>query len=154
MAEKLLQRLKFSRKDTQIIVAMVEHHLRPLKVFNLEDRDYYKFFRAAGQEAIGIILIAYGDMSSARGTIADSSRMDEYRSLMGDLFRYYREEYYPAVNTPELIKGRDLMVLFQMKPGPLMGQLLKELREAQLSGQLRSREQAVDFASKWLKDKN
>jgi hypothetical protein len=40
-----------------------------------------------------------------------------------------------------------------MKPGPLMGQLLKEVREAQLSGQLRSREQAVDFASKWLKDK-
>jgi poly(A) polymerase len=153
IVDKLLQRLKFSRKDTQFISSLVEHHLRPLNLFNLEDRDYYRFFRAAGQEAIGIILMAYGDMSAARGPLADPSRMDEYRSLMADLFRFYREEYYPAVNTPELIKGRDLMVLFQMKPGPMMGQLLKDLREAQLSGQLRSREQAVDFASRWLKDK-
>ncbi len=153
MTQKLLDRLKFSRKDTQIIAMMVEHHLRPLNLFNLEDRDYYRFFRVAGQEAIGIILIAYGDMSSARGPLVDTSRTDEYRSLMADLFRYYREQYYPAVNTPELIKGRDLMVLFQMKPGPMMGQVLKEVREAQLSGQLRTREQAVDFASRWLKDK-
>ena len=44
------------------------------------------------------------------------------------------------------------MVVFQMKPGPLMGQVLKEVREAQLSGQLKSREQALEFASRWLKN--
>ena len=153
ITEKLLVRLKFARKDIQIISMMVEHHLRPLNLFNTKERDYYKFFRVAGQEAIGLILMAYGDMSSARGPLADVSRMDEYRSLMADLFRYYREQYSPAVSTPELIKGRDLMVVFQMKPGPLMGQLLKDVRESQLTGQLRTREQALDFASKWLKDK-
>jgi len=56
------------------------------------------------------------------------------------------------VNTPELIKGRDLMVLFQMKPGPMMGQVLKEIREAQLSGHLKNREQAIEFAARWLKN--
>jgi poly(A) polymerase len=153
MAEKLLKRLKFARKDAQIISSMVQHHLRPLNLFNLVDRDYFRFFRAAGQDAIGLILMAYGDMSSARGPLADTSRMDEYRSLMADLIRYYREVYYPAVNTPELLKGRDLMVLFQMQPGPMMGELLKEIREVQLSGQLRNREQAIEFAAKWLKAK-
>ena len=154
MAEKLLKRFKFARKDIQTITSIVEHHLRPLNLFNQEDRDYFRFFRAAGQEAIGIILIVYGDMSSARGSLADPSRMDEYRSLMDDLFRYYREVYYPTVNTPELIKGRDLMVVFQLKPGPVLGQILKEVREAQLTGQLRTREQALELASKLLKDKS
>ena len=153
MAEKLLKRLKFSRKDTQVISMMVEHHLRPLNLFKLEERDYYKFFRAVGQETIGIILMAYADMNSARGPLAHPARMDEYRSLMADLFSFYREVYYPAVNTPELIKGRDLMVLFQMKPGPQLGAILKEVREAQLSGSIQTREQAVDLASKLLKDK-
>jgi poly(A) polymerase len=152
LAEKLLKRLKFARRDIQTITMIVEHHLRPLNLFNSDVRDYYKFFRAAGMEAIGTILIAYADMSSAKGPLADASRMDEFRSLMNDLFRYYREEYYPTVNTPELIKGRDLMVVFQMKSGPLMGQVLKEVREAQLSGQLKTREQALDFASRWLKN--
>lgn len=154
MAAKLLQRLKFARKDIQTISTIVEHHLKPLNLFNQEERDYFRFFRAAGQEAIGIILIAYGDMSSARGPLADPSRIDEYRSLMEDLFRYYRQVYYPTVNTPELIKGRDLMVVFQLKPGPVLGQILKEVREAQLTGQLRTREQALEFASKLLKDKS
>ena len=153
MADKLLQRMKFARKDIQLISLMVEHHLRPLNLFNAEDRDYYRFFRVAGQEAIGLILMAYGDMNSARGPLADPARMDEYRSLMADLIRFYRDEYYPAVSTPELIKGRDLMVVLQLKPGPLMGQVLKEVRESQLMGHLRTREEALEFASKWLKDK-
>jgi len=152
LAEKLLKRLKFARRDIQAITVVVQQHLRPLTLLNTEDRDYHKFFRAAGLESIGTILIAYGDLMSAQGPLADSSRTDEFRSLMNDLFRYYREEYYPMVNTPELVKGRDLMVVFQMKPGPLMGQVLKEVREAQLTGQLKTREQALEFASRWLKN--
>jgi poly(A) polymerase len=153
LAEKFLKRLKFAGKDIRTVSMMVEHHLRPLNLFNQEERDYYRFFRAAGPEAIGIILTAYADMSSARGPLADVSRMDEYRSLMEDLIRYYREQYYPTVTMPELIKGRDLMVAFQMKPGPLIGQILKDVREAQLTGQLRTREEALEFASRLLRDK-
>jgi len=151
LAEKLLKRLKFSRRDIQVISNLVDQHLRPLNLLNTEQRDYFKFFRGAGTEAIGTILISYGDISAARGPLADVSRTDEFLGLMNDLFRFYREEYYPIVHTPELIKGRDLMVLFQMKPGPQMGQVLKELREAQYSGRIRSREQAIEFAAQWLK---
>jgi poly(A) polymerase len=151
LAEKVLKRLKFARRDIQMISSLVEQHLRPLNLFNTEQRDYFKFFRAAGIEAIGTILISYGDISAARGPLADVARTDEFLSLMNDLIRYYRDEYYPMVNTPELVKGRDLMVLFQMKPGPKMGQVLKELREAQLSGRIQSREQAIEFAAQWLK---
>jgi hypothetical protein len=45
------------------------------------------------------------------------------------------------------------MAFLQMKPGPLMGELLKEIRESQLTGQLRTREDALDFARGWLKNK-
>ena len=43
------------------------------------------------------------------------------------------------------------MAVLQMKPGPLMGRLLTEIREEQLSGALHSREEALAFAGEWLK---
>ena len=73
--------------------------------------------------------------------------------MLQELVAYYYDDYYPAVSKPELIKGRDLMAKLKMKPGPLMGELLKEIREEQLRGVLSNRKQALDFASNWLKNK-
>jgi poly(A) polymerase len=156
LAQTLLKRLKFARKDAQLISLIIEHHLRPLNLFNQSesmDGGFYRFFRAAGSEAIGILLVSYSDIAAAQGPLSDQQRLSDFLKLLNDMVRYYRDEYYPAVNTPELVKGRDLMVIFQMKPGPQMGQLLKEIREAQLSGALRTREEALEFAEKRLRNK-
>jgi len=149
-----LKRLKFARKDVQLISLMIDHHLRPLQLLrdeNMSKDSFYRFFRAAGSEAIGVLLLAYGDLGAANGPLADPDRTSLYVSLMDQMFRYYRDEYYPAVNTPELLNGRDLMAHLQMNPGPLLGRLLKEIREAQLSGKLQTREDALSFSREWLK---
>ena len=44
------------------------------------------------------------------------------------------------------------MAFLQMKPGPKMGKLLKEIRESQLEGKLRNRQDALEFASNWLRN--
>ena len=156
LAEVMLKRLKFARKDGLLISNVIEHHLRPLNLFNIEDRQkdhVYRFFRAAGQEAIGVLLVSYADITAARGPLSDSARDQEFLKMLQELVTYYYDDYYPAVSKPELIKGRDLMAKLQMKPGPLMGELLKEIREEQLRGVLSNRKQALDFASNWLKNK-
>lgn len=157
LAQAILKRLKFARKDIQIITTLIEQHLRPLNLFNQEERSedsFYRFFRATGTEGIGVLLIAYGDISTARGPLADPARDSEFFALISEMIRYYFEEYFPSVNTPELLKGRDLMAFLQMKPGPKMGELLKEIREAQLLGKLRDRQEALDFARNWLRNRD
>ncbi len=156
LAQVILKRLKFARKDVQIISTLIEHHLRPLNLFNQQQRSedsFYRFFRATGTEGVGVLLMAYGDISAARGPLADPARDSEFFALIGEMIRYYFEEYYPSINTPELLKGRDLMAFLQMKPGPKMGELLKEIRESQLTGQLRNRQEALDFARNWLRNR-
>lgn len=156
LSEAILKRLKFARKDIQIITTLIEQHLRPLNLFNQEERSedsFYRFFRATGTEGIGVLLIAYGDISTARGPLADPARDSEFFALISEMIRYYFEEYFPSVNTPELLKGRDLMAFLQMKPGPKMGELLKEIRDAQLLGKLRDRQEALDFARNWLRNR-
>jgi poly(A) polymerase len=157
LAQAILKRLKFARKDIQIITTLIEQHLRPLNLFNQEERSedaFYRFFRATGTEGIGVLLIAYGDIATARGPLTDPARDSEFFGLISEMFRYYFEEYFPSVNTPELLKGRDLMAFLQMKPGPKMGELLKEIRESQLLGRLRNRQEALDFARNWLRNRD
>jgi poly(A) polymerase len=156
-AERLLKRLKFARKDVQLISVMIEHHLRPLNLFNKDSRereDFLKFFRSIGAEAIGVLLISIGDISAACGPLAETKRIPEFIQIIREMLDYYYQEYYPVIKTPELIKGRDLMAVLQMKPGPLMGELLRDIREAQLSGELRNREEALDFAKNWLRTRS
>jgi poly(A) polymerase len=99
-------------------------------------------------------LISYGDLTAAQGTLSLPPRDADFLRFLQEVVAYYYNEYYPAISTPELIKGRDLMAKLQMKPGPLMGEVLKEIREAQLRGALKNRQQALAFASRWLKNKN
>ena len=55
--------------------------------------------------------------------------------------------------TPEkLISGRDLLKEFDLDPGPLIGDLLEVVREAQVMGEVNSREEAIDFLRKFLLD--
>ncbi|HSE39743.1 MAG TPA: HD domain-containing protein, partial [Acidobacteriota bacterium] len=153
IAQGILKHLKFARKDIQIVGSLIEHHLRPLNLFNQEDQQedaYYRFFRATGTEGIGVLLMAYGDIAAARGPLVDQERDSQFIAFIRELIRYYYDEYYPKVNTPELLKGRDLMAFLQMKPGPKMGKLLKEIRESQLEGKLHNRQDALEFASNWL----
>lgn len=101
-----------------------------------------------------MLLISYGDMAAAQGALADPGRIPKFLQMLRDLLDYYVGTYLPAVNTPEILKGRDLMAVLQMKPGPLMGELLAEVREAQLAGKLSNRNDALDFAMNWLKNRN
>lgn len=157
LADALLSRLKFSRKDTQIVVSIIEHHLRPLQFFNQPaqtDESLFKLFRATGSESLGVLLCSMSDVASARGPLSNAARDTQFALSIQKMLDYYHSEFYPTISLPELLKGRDLMAFLQMKPGPLMGELLKEIREAQLIGQLRTRDDALDFARNWLKNKD
>ncbi len=50
-----------------------------------------------------------------------------------------------------LVTGHDLMEHFDMSPGPLVGMLLEQINEAQASGEIASREEAIALAEKTLK---
>jgi tRNA nucleotidyltransferase/poly(A) polymerase len=152
LAQAFLKRMKFANKDMHVVSLLINQHLRPISFFNSQERssdDFFRFFRTLGGEAVGVLLMSYGDLAAARGPLAGPNREAEFLTMLQELVRYYYQEYYPAVHTPELIKGRDLIAVLQMKPGPAMGQMLREIRELQLSGALKTRQQALEFARGW-----
>ena len=51
------------------------------------------------------------------------------------------------INSPRLITGHDLIKNLKMKPGPKLGRILEEVREAQFEGRITTSEEALTLAT-------
>jgi hypothetical protein len=57
----------------------------------------------------------------------------------------YYKEIKAKIESPDLITGHDLIAL-GMKPGPEIGRILAQLRDARDSGEIAGREDAIEMA--------
>jgi hypothetical protein len=64
--------------------------------------------------------------------------------LIRALMRGWAEQQAAAA-APPLVRGQDVMARFGLEPGPRVGWLLAQAREAQDLGRVRSREEALTY---------
>ena len=69
---------------------------------------------------------------------------------VGLLLRAYYEEYDEVVNPPSLVRGDDLMSHLGIRPGPDVGWLLQAVQEAQVTGEVSTKEGALRLAATLL----
>ncbi len=144
----ILERLRFSGKEIRLIGTMVEHHLRPGQMGQTElpsRRAIYRFFRDTADAGIDILFLNLADHLATGGAnlIPDSWR-EHLRMVDYVLCQHLQEEDIAC--PPKLISGHDLINIFSMNPGPEMGVILEAVREAQVSGEVATRQQALDYA--------
>ena len=147
-AGEILGRLRFSGREREMVVKMVEHHLRPGQLARdnelLTRRAIYRYFRDTGEVGIDTIFLNLADHLAARGPMMELESWRDHTEVMAYVIEErYREE--SIVSPPKLISGHDLIDTFDMAPGPEIGELLESVREAQAAGEIDTREQALDF---------
>ncbi len=59
--------------------------------------------------------------------------------------KFYLEARETLKPLPKLLTGNDVMKILQIKPSPKLGEIMENLHEAQLSGDVLTKEQAVEF---------
>lgn len=105
-------------------------------------RARFRFFRALGDEARDLLLLALADASALDGTsplaIWTGSGGEVVRTLMAGA-----DEEAAAAASPALLRGEDLMAAFGLAPGPEVGRLLALAREAQALGLVTTRDEAL-----------
>lgn len=153
MAANILERLRFSGKEIRLVEAMIEHHLRPLQTRNtgLPSRHaLYRYFRDTSEAGIDILFLSLADHLAARGPQLDLNQWQEHARLVEYILcqRFQQEE--SVVAPPKLIDGHDLLDTFSLSPGPRIGQLLETVREAQVTGELATREDALAYIRRQL----
>ena len=154
MLQEVMERLRFSRRETELVQAMVIHHLRPAQMGRDGEpptrRAIYRYFRDTDEAAIDTLVLSLADHLATRGPRLDMAEWQRHARatafILDEHLRSLRE-----VPPPKLIDGHDIMGLFRLPPGPVIGELLEGLREAQAAGEVSTREEALAWTEKQLK---
>ena len=110
----------------------------------------YRFFRDAGPVAVGLIILGLADLQGTRDHLLTERSWSIWVGVARSLLENLWERPEEAVAPPRLLDGNDLMRDLKLPPGPVIGQLLEAIREAQAAGEVRNREGAFALARRWI----
>ena len=151
------RRLRLSNEEIHWIKTIVRHHMRPLMLAHVghipTKRAIYRFYRATQAAGIDVCLHSLADTLATFGTRLSEDIWQRDVNIVRTLLEAWWEQQEVSVSPPALLGGRDLIDNLGLVPGPLVGDLLEVIREAQASGQVHDREEALAFAQNWLKEK-
>ena len=151
-ATSILERLRFSTKEIKLVEALISHHLRPTQMSQEElpsRRAIYRYFRDTGEAGIDILFLSLADHLATRGPQLYPSHWRQHTRLVAYVLdKHFEEE---SLTLPlKLIDGHDLIDNFGLSPGPRVGEVLEAVREAQASGEVTTREEAITHAEHLL----
>jgi len=132
MAEDICRRLRFSNEDTEQIAALVANHLRFKDVPQMKPATLKRFVRLDRFDQ-HLALHRLDCLSSHRN-------LENYNYVLKFLAETPPEEVRP----PRLVTGEDLKGL-GYRPGPEFKAILQAVEDAQLNGQIGSKDEALRF---------
>ena len=148
----ILERLRFSTKEVTLVEIVVRHHLRPMQMSHEgfpSPRAIYRYFRDTDEAGIDTLFLSLADHLATRGPHLNLAQWQEHAQMV-EYVLAQRLKQESVVAPPKLIDGHDLINTFGISPGPKIGELLEAVREAQATGELTTREEALTYLRKHL----
>jgi putative nucleotidyltransferase with HDIG domain len=135
LAHGILDRLRFSRSETEQVEALVAHHMRFKDVPRMKESTLKRFLRLPKfEEHLELHRL---------DCLASHRQLDNY-----DLVRRKLEELPEEQLKPKpLLTGADLIAEGYI-PGPIFSTILRAVEDAQLEGRLGTHEEALAFVAR------
>jgi len=148
LAVGLLKRIKLSKNSIKYITGLIKYHLYPSQLLKnkeeMSEKAVLRMFRKIGKPTPEEIILAMADRLSAKGPeISEDIISENIKGLYWLLEKY--KESIEKVEIPKLISGHEIMEILGLSKGPEVGRIVKSLHEAQISGDINSREEAIGF---------
>jgi poly(A) polymerase len=154
LAQHIMKQLSASTHDRRLVQQVVAHHMRPgqLSHDKVTERAIRRYFVELGPTGIHVALVALADHLSMRGPQPLTEAWERHLATVRLLLtRYIRER--SRILPPRLIQGEELMRRLHLAPGPLIGELLEYIAEAQAEGRVHSKDEALWLAEEKLQQK-
>lgn len=142
--------LLLSVRERMMLEDIVLWHLRPGYLSNFQkpgDRALFRYFRDTKKEAASIALLSMADQRATRGPLSQKTAEKHHIEICGNLVRKFfaSQKERPFVR---LINGDDLITVLQLTPSPAFGKILRDVQEAQATGKITTKDEALALAKK------
>jgi len=153
LIEQIMRRLCASTQDRRLAQLVAAHHMRPGQLGQdgpVTPRAIRRYFVDLGPTGIYVALFSLADHLATLGPQpADDAWQRHLGVVLLLLTSYIRER--DSILPPRLISPEELIRRLKLEPGPIVGQLLDLISEAQAEGKIHSKEEAIWFAEEHLK---
>jgi tRNA nucleotidyltransferase/poly(A) polymerase len=140
MGEAICRRLRFSNEDTEQIVALIANHMRFKDVDRMRSATLKRFVRMPRFDE---------HLELHRLDCTSSHRHLKAYNFVQTMLA---ETPHEAIHPPKLLTGEDLLAM-GYRQGPVFGQILGTLEDAQLEGKIETKEDAEQFVRSKFKPK-
>jgi poly(A) polymerase len=146
-AERRAAALPLSNRERDRLTLIWRHPHAYLKLG--EDRGplaLHRYWRMLGEAGVDICLLSLAEHLASVSTLIDQD--DWIRRIEGAraLLAAYYDQYDTIVQPPTLLDGNALMAALGLKPSALVGKLMDAIREAQVTGEVATVEDALALA--------
>ena len=148
LVEQVMRRLCASTQDRRLAQLVSAHHMRPGQLGQdgpVTPRAIRRYFVDLGPTGIYVALFSLADHLATLGPQPVTNSWERHLGVVRLLLTSYirsRSRILP----PRLISPEELMRRLNLEPGPLVGQLLDLIAEAQAEGTIHSKEEALWLA--------
>jgi poly(A) polymerase len=144
----MAQKLRCSRQEAQAIRRWVQNHMRPGNLAvqpALTEKAIRRFFKDLEADGVGMLLVSLADHYDYLSPKKWGKGTDPVEQVTGRLLEAYYVRPQQALPA-RIVNGHQLMKALKLRPGPLIGELLEAIQDAQAEGKVSTRDEALAFA--------
>lgn len=141
--------LRLSRNEIRNISNVVRNHMRPAQLAKqqeISDRAIFRFMRSAGEASLDVILLSIADFLGKEIPPPNQRELSHRLEVMRRILDFYYTRQIGEIFADPLIRGDQLMHELGLSPGPIIGELLAYIREAQIVGDIHTKREAIRLA--------
>jgi poly(A) polymerase len=136
IAKAALERLRFSLKEIDVVVGLVQLHLRPV-FYNSEwtDGAVRRLAKDAGPLLDRLMALARADIAASAYPYPE--KLDELQARIDSVLAEQPSRL------AQWISGEDIMKIRELRPGPEVGRIKRRLEELVMDGELPPTREAI-----------
>lgn len=140
--------LRLANDEIERVAIIVSNHLRPAQLAQqggVSPKAAYRFFKSTGESGVDVCLLSLADTLGKGGVEVDQEDWLARINAVVTLLEANFDRQSEVIKPPPLISGDDVMRELNLQPSPRVGQILEAVREAQAAGEVKTKEEAVEF---------
>jgi len=151
MVREIGKRLRIGKKETEYVAKLVRWHLQPIALMDEEitDSAVRRLIVNAGEELQDLLILCRSDITTGNQH-KKVSRLKNYDILEARIAEVMEKDKMRAFQSP--LRGEEIMLMSNLKPGPTVGKIKEAIEEAILEGEIPNEYDAAKEYFEKIKD--
>ncbi len=154
--QDILTKKKLSKNTIDVVFRIVRHHMYPFHIAmnkhnkGITPKIYLKLKKELGDLVPLVFNLFFADLVST----SDDNETKQLIEISKKIYNQYEEYTKKDKELKRFLNGNEIMEILGLKEGPEIGRILNMLREAELSGKVISKDDAIRFVKELYENKN